>query len=374
MLVRYWMIAVLAWCVTGSLNTASAEDTAPDVSTEWTGLVKDMETYKENMKGMKLRYSKATASERSKLKKEANGLNTAFQLKTYPRMIELAPQVYKLQPANTVAAELTLQTLYSKNQYAELIKVSDAVLKIDPKAQLAPNFNGIGRYATHDFEGAMKVLKAAETDGLLIPEFAGKYLDSAELYIEFWKEEQAIQAKEDAATGDALLPIVKLTTSQGEIEILMLENEAPNAVANFISLVEKKYYDGLKFHRVIPAFMAQGGDPNSRDNPEAADSGGPGHTIACECYQKNARRHFAGSLSMAHSGRDTGGSQFFLTHLPTDHLNPVPGKDMGSHTVFGRTIKGLDVIRDLEMGDEITSAVVVRKRNHEYVPVTTPDK
>ncbi len=374
MLVRFCMIAVLAWCVTSSLNTVSAEDTAPDVSAEWTGLVKDMETYKENMKGMKLRYSKATASERTKLKKEANGLNTAFQLKTYPRMIELAPQVYKLQPANTVAAELTLQTLYSKNQYAELIKVSDAVLKIDPKAQLAPNFNGIGRYATHDFEGAMKVLQAAETDGLLIPEFAGKYLDSAELYIEFWKEEQAIQAKEDAATGDALLPIVKLTTSQGEIEILMLENEAPNAVANFISLVEKKYYDGLKFHRVIPAFMAQGGDPNSRDNPEAAGSGGPGHTIACECYQKNARRHFAGSLSMAHSGRDTGGSQFFLTHLPTDHLNPVPGKDMGSHTVFGRTIKGLDVIRDLEMGDEITSAVVVRKRNHEYVPVTTPDK
>ncbi len=374
MLVRYCMIVVFACCVVSLVRTASAEEAAPDVATEWASLVKDMQTFKETMTAMKLRYTKATAAEKSKLVRESNGLNTTFQMKTLPRMIELAPQVYKLQPANTVAAEFTLQSLYTKNQYAELVKVSEGVLKVDPKAQLAANFNGIGKFATHDFDGAVKVLKAAELDGTLIPTLGGRFLDIAEQYVEFWKEEQAIRAQEDAATGDAQLPIVKLTTSKGDIEILMLENEAPNTVANFISLVEKKYYDGLKFHRVEPNFMAQGGCPNSRDNPAEAGNGGPGYTIACECFQKNARRHFAGSLSMAHTReKDTGGSQFFLTHLPTNHLNPEPGKMEQVHTVFGRTIKGLDVIQSLEIGDEILSAIVVRKRNHEYVPVTTPD-
>ena len=236
------------------------------------------------------------------------------------------------------------------------------------------NFNGVGKFAEHDFEGAIKVLKAAEVDGILIPQIGGQYLNTAELYVDFWKKEQAIREKEDAATGDEQLPIVKLTTTKGDIEILMLENEAPNSVANFISLVEKKYYDGTKFHRVIPSFMAQGGDPNSRDMPELAGQGGPGYTIACECYQDNARRHFAGTLSMAHAGKDSGGSQFFLTHLPTNHLNPAPDKEIGVHTVFGRTIKGLDVIRALVVDDVITSAVVVRKRNHEYTPKTLPDK
>ena len=374
MLVRYCMIAILAWGVVGSVCPISAEDAAPaDVTAEWTGLVKEMEAFKGNMEALKLRFSKATGAEKTKIVKEANAMSTSFQNKTYPRMMELAAQVYKLNPEDTVAAELNLQTLFSKNNYPELVRVSEGVLKKDPQAQLAANFNGIGKFATHDFEGAVKVLKAAETDGILIPNLAGQYLDIAEQYIGFWKTEQEIRAKEDAATGEDQLPIVKLSTTKGDIEILMLENEAPNSVANFISLVEKKYYDGLKFHRVIPGFMAQGGCPNSRDKPEAAGQGGPGYTIACECYAENARRHFEGTLSMAHAGKDSGGSQFFLTHLPTNHLNPEPGKTQGVHTVFGRTIKGLDVIRALEVDDEIKSAVVVRKRSHEYTPKTVPD-
>ncbi len=381
MLVRFCLIASLAWGVAGSVCSLSAEDAAPaaapaaaDVATEWAGLVKDMETFKETMAALKVRFSKATAAEKTKLNNEATGLILTFQTKTLPRLKELAPQAYKLKPEDTVAAQFLLETLVEKNQYAELVKVSDGVLKIEPKAQLALNYNGFGRYADHDFDGAIKVLKMAEADGLLIP-IGGKCLTDAEQYVEYWKTEQAIRAKEDAATGDEQLPIVNLSTSKGDIEILMLENEAPNAVANFISLVEKKYYDGTKFHRIIPGFMAQGGDPNSRDKPELAGQGGPGYTIACECYQDNARRHFAGSLSMAHAGKDSGGSQFFLTHLPTNHLNPTPDKLPGAtHTVFGRAIKGLDVIRALEMDDEIKSAVVVRKRNHEYVPKTTPDK
>ena len=389
MLVRYCMCAILALGVVGAVRSICAEDAAPaapgtapaaapaavDAKAEWDGLVKDMETFKETMTAMNLRFSKGTAAEKTKLVKEANELIRTFETKTHPRMRVLAPQVYKLDPENSVAAQLMLESLYDKNQFAELIKVSDSVLKKEPKAQLAANFNGAGRFAEHDFEGAVKVLQAAETDGILIPAVGGRFLTEAEQYIEYWKTEQAIRAKEDAATGDEQLPIVKLSTTKGDIEILMLENEAPNTVANFISLVEKKFYDGIKFHRVIPVFMAQGGDPNSRDNPALAGQGGPGYSIACECYQENARRHFAGSLSMAHAGKDSGGSQFFLTHLPTNSLNPTPDKlEGGVHTVFGRTIKGLDVIRALEVDDVIKSAVVVRKRNHEYTPKTLPDK
>ena len=177
--------------------------------------------------------------------------------------------------------------------------------------------------------------------------------------------------KAEAAADD--LPRVKLSTSAGDMVVELFENEAPNTVANFLTLVDKGFYDGTPFHRVIGGFMAQGGDPTG------TGTGGPGHAIACECGKPGARQHFLGSLSMAHAGKDTGGSQFFLTFRPTEHLD-------GKHTVFGRVIEGLDVlprIRRTQDGegrtvegvepDRITKAVVVRKRNHPYEPVTLPD-
>jgi cyclophilin family peptidyl-prolyl cis-trans isomerase len=145
----------------------------------------------------------------------------------------------------------------------------------------------------------------------------------------------------------------------------LFENEAPNTVANFITLVEKNFYDGTKFHRVIAGFMAQGGDP------QGTGAGGPGYTIPDECRQPNHRLHFRGSLSMAkEEAPDTGGSQFFLTFVPTDHLN-------GKHTVFGRIIDGIDVLAKLERvqpgrsgsppnADKILRATVLRKRDHAY--------
>lgn len=175
----------------------------------------------------------------------------------------------------------------------------------------------------------------------------------------------------EAAADD--LPRVRLSTSVGDVVVELFENEAPNTVANFISLVEKGFYDGTPFHRVIAGFMAQGGDPTG------TGSGGPGYTIACEVDAPGARQHFRGTLSMAHAGRDTGGSQFFLTFRPTDHLD-------GKHTVFGRVIEGFDVLPKImrttdEEGrpvagvqpDTIVTAKVVRKRNHPYVPQTKPD-
>jgi cyclophilin family peptidyl-prolyl cis-trans isomerase len=183
----------------------------------------------------------------------------------------------------------------------------------------------------------------------------------------------AEMAKRTAEAEADDLPRVKFSTSAGDVVVELYENEAPNAVANFISLVEKGFYDGTPFHRVIPGFMAQGGDPTG------TGTGGPGYVIACECEKPGARMHFRGTLSMAHAGKDTGGSQFFLTFRPTEHLD-------GKHTVFGRVIAGDDVLGKLArtqdgegqpvpgaVPDKIVKAEVVRKRDHAYVPQTLPD-
>lgn len=178
--------------------------------------------------------------------------------------------------------------------------------------------------------------------------------------------EMAVRAEEAQADD---LPRVTIETSKGPIVVELFENEAPNTVANFISLVEKGFYDGTPFHRVIGGFMAQGGDPTG------TGTGGPGYVIECECQEPGARKHFLGSLSMAHAGEDTGGSQFFLTFRPTEHLD-------GKHTVFGRVIEGFDVLPKLTrtegqfaggQPDEIVKAEVIRKRDHDYNPKTSPD-
>lgn len=181
---------------------------------------------------------------------------------------------------------------------------------------------------------------------------------------------EAEMAKRAAEAEADDLPRVQLETTKGTIVVELFENEAANTVANFISLVEQHFYDGTPFHRVIPQFMAQGGDPTG------TGTGGPGYAIACECGLPGARKHFLGSLSMAHAGKDTGGSQFFLTFRPTEHLD-------GRHTVFGRVIEGFDVLPKLQrtegeraggQPDRIVKAEVVRKRDHAYEPEKLPSR
>ena len=177
-------------------------------------------------------------------------------------------------------------------------------------------------------------------------------------------------------TYDNDLPRVKLTTSKGEIVVELFENEAPNTVGNFISLVDDGYYNGKLFHRVLEGFVAQTGGFDSEKQINVT-AGGPGYKIPCECRIPDARPHFTGSLSMAHAGRDTGGSQFFITFSRTDSLD-------GKHTVFGRVIEGADVLDQLERTamtvngrdqefknvsmDKIVTAEVIRKRDHVYKP------
>ena len=135
-------------------------------------------------------------------------------------------------------------------------------------------------------------------------------------------------------------------TDQGKITFELFSNDAPNTVDNFIKLVNEGFYNGLTFHRVIPGFMAQGGCPNTREGSNGMPgTGGPGYSIKCEI---NPNKHLKGSLSMAHAGKDTGGSQFFIVYEPQPHLD-------GVHTVFGKT-ENMDVVLKLTNGSRILKA------------------
>ena len=144
-------------------------------------------------------------------------------------------------------------------------------------------------------------------------------------------------------------------TNKGTIVAELYDKEAPLTVANFEKLANGKFYYCVKFHRVIPDFVVQGGDPLSRDLPagdQRIGTGGPGYKIKCETAG-NPRKHEVGALSMAHAGKDTGGSQFFmvLSEDNTRHLN-------GVHTVFGKITKGLDVMKKIQKDDVMNSVRV----------------
>ena len=150
----------------------------------------------------------------------------------------------------------------------------------------------------------------------------------------------------------------KFTTSKGVIWAKLFKDDAPNTVANFAHLAEEGFYNGLKFHRVIPGFMAQGGCPHSKDNPAMAGTGGPGWQIDCET-DTSTHPHRRGTLSMAHAGPNTGGSQFFITFVATPHLD-------GVHTVFGAIeeddTESFMVLDNIDQSDDIISIEVLESR------------
>jgi len=138
----------------------------------------------------------------------------------------------------------------------------------------------------------------------------------------------------------------KIITDHGTMTVEFFDQDAPNTVANFVKLAKDGFYEGLKFHRVIPGFVAQGGCPNGIGN------GGPGYQIDCELSGGN-QYHDKGVLSMAHAGRNTGGSQFFVVHSreSTAHLD-------GNHTCFGKVVDGLDQIDQIKQGDTFRVEIV----------------
>jgi cyclophilin family peptidyl-prolyl cis-trans isomerase len=263
----------------------------------------------------------------------------------------------------------------SIDNYEEAYRLGRLLLEKKCVNPLLPALSGIAAFCVNDFDRAETWLAQAKEKGVLEKlgresgAMASGCIEQIPFYRSAWKKEQEIRAAEAKADD---LPRVLLKTSKGDIELELFENEAPNTVANFIALVQKKFYNGAPFHRVLPRFMAQGGDPTG------TGTGGPGYEIDCECRKPDYRLHFRGSLSMANTGvPNTGGSQFFLTFVPTRLLD-------GKHTVFGRITKGLDALAKIQhrnpeepsaaeiTPDKIVEATVLRKRNHPYEPKTHP--
>ena len=138
-----------------------------------------------------------------------------------------------------------------------------------------------------------------------------------------------------------------IKTDKGDMTLELYEKDAPKTVENFTTLIKKGYYNGLTFHRVLNDFVIQGGCP------DGTGAGGPGYSIDCELEGEN-QYHYRGVLSMAHAGRNTGGSQFFICHSRnnTAHLD-------GNHTCFGKVVEGLDVIDEISEGDKMNSVEVI---------------
>ena len=339
-------------------EAGTAAETYAAVRAEWT-------TANEQLDNLVAKFREASPAERDGIRTQYGELvdkaNTLV-----PRLREAGLAAYKESPNQDLELARMLIGIVANDVrhdlYGNAMELANVLIENECPEKAIYTQAGIAAYCLDDFAVAQQYLSVAKEadafgrDGLM-------YQTDVAYAKQLWVKEQEIRAAEAEAND---LPRVLLKTNKGDIHLELLENEAPQAVSNFISLVEGGFYTGVTFHRVLPGFMAQGGCP------DGIGTGGPGYNIYCECDEENHRKHFRGSLSMAHAGPDTGGSQFFLTFRRTSNLD-------GRHTVFGRVIKGIEVLEKIQRRDpeargpkpepdKIIEAKVERKRDHEYKP------
>jgi len=270
----------------------------------------------------------------------------------------------ELRPGDPAIAMSRAEPMLRAHRYADALAIVEAIPNPTPAAAIlkARALNGLNRFAD-----ALETLDAIPSDQMS-QDAALKWAEArglAEQCAPLWEVEQALRAAE-AERDD--LPRVAIETSRGTIVIELFEDHAPNTVANFIDLSGRNFYDGTRFHRVLPGFMAQGGDPNSRVGASGMPGGGgPGYRIADEHRGDVRRNHFTGSVAMAKTpAPDTGGSQFYISFIATPHLN-------GQHTVFGHVIDGKEIAMALKQDDEIVATRILRKRDRDYTVETLPE-
>lgn len=287
-----------------------------------------------------------------------------------PQLRDAAIAILRAAPNENRQISSWLTTIVSDyvtgDRYEEALPAVQALIDGNSENPEIYNNAGIIAFVMNDYDAAGEYFEKAAAAGVLTGQ-SQQMMSELENYRRYWEREKRLRDEADALTGDERLPRVKIETNKGSIVVELFEDEAPETVGNFIHLVESGFYDGLTFHRVLPGFMAQGGCP------EGDGRGGPGYQIYCECENPGHRKHFRGSLSMAHAGRDTGGSQFFLTFTQAPQLN-------GDHTVFGRVVEGMDVLAKIRrrdpdkpaelalVPDKMLKVEVLNKRDHVYEP------
>ena len=277
------------------------------------------------------------------------------------KKVDISRGGYDFDPEGALGVvKLMLDKMDQVNDLASTIRYED----IAYQGFLAAN-------AIENYRDADAMLKRIEDQKIsLQPAIRNEFNES----VTKWDREQEIRNQEQASND---LPRVTFETSEGEIIVELFENEAPQTVGNFIHLVENKFYDQMNFFLVIPGRIAQAGCKNNRG------TGDPGYKIPCETMGDEIRHHFSGTLSMANSGTDTGGSQFFISYQRNSKFD-------GKKTVFGRVISGMETVRQLnritrtgsltmnpsKQGNysKILTATVTRKRDHEYFPTKISEK
>jgi len=354
---------------TGEKTGSQGED-ASAARARFDQVLKQFKSLLGEIRKLQLEYKKVKPAQRPPIKQ-------AFQEKTQrarellAQLKKLGEEAFRADPSQKeIARFLAVAGMLAarRGQLVEAVRLFELLdskgfhhTELDPVAGEAAF--GLSRY-----DLAEKFLSRAKKEGKLSPQHE-QLLAQLEKEKEYWTQEQKLR-QEEAKRGDndpKALPRVLLRTTKGDILIELFEDQAPNTVANFIHLVEKGFYNGLTFHRVIPGFVAQGGDP------EGTGKGGPGYTIPDEHNRPDARRHYWGSVAMARTSEpNSAGSQFYIAY------KRLPALD-GAYTVFGRVIRGMDVVLRLNPQnsdekqnelppDRILSAQVVRKRNHPYIP------
>lgn len=370
------LFAIICFTMINIRSTAKDAPAAPKpgpANAEFQRVFGDWKTLIGQVGALRAKYRTAQKEEKPELEKqwkELNGRVKVMQL----QLFQATEKAFAEAPNSDKEVTDLLQGMFNSeialDDFENAARVGQLLVDNHCGGPKTASDSGIAAYCTGDVDAAEKYLGLAKKDGYYqvqqpndkLADQGKYYLMNLEKFKKAWNKEQQIREVDSKAND---LPQVLIKTNKGDIKVELFENEAPNTVANFITLVEKGFYNGLSFHRVLPNFMAQGGDP------KGDGGGGPGYTIADECSGPNHRLHFRGSLSMAKEARpDTGGSQFFITFVPTSHLD-------GVHTVFGRVIKGFDVLAKLQRRnpddkgdipdpDKIIEAKVLRKRPHEY--------
>jgi cyclophilin family peptidyl-prolyl cis-trans isomerase len=358
------LAAALAVAIAVSVAGRAAETPSPGPkSRQFARDYHDWQAILAELADLRARYRRSGATERTTIQAQWQE-RVASGRAMLEELISAARQAFAEAPnADPRVTDLLVGAAADWNlrdDYEKSLELGNFLMAKGCKDGRLVELTGIAAFAVGQFDAAETYLRQAQAGHQLSPP-AQSGLSQIGYYKEAWAKEKKVRQAEAKADD---LPRVLLRTSKGDILLELFENEAPNTGANFLSLVEKGFYNGLVFHRVIPGFMAQGGDPN------ADGSGGPGYHIPAEFTKAEHRLHFRGSLAMGRSDPpDSAGSQFYLMFVPKKDLD-------GRYTVFGRMIQGFDVLAKLQrtdpdqparvVPDKIREAKVVRKRPHEY--------
>ena len=322
----------------------------------------------QKMRTLQTEFANADAERRTAIEAEAETVGQTFQTEILRQRNALLTAAKAAPTLSEKVGTWAASTAFFENDFPASEALARKLLAAAPDNGAGLNLLAQSLYNQDKFDEAEQVFAKAKAAGKLAPDFA-PFADIVGQAKTYWAEEQATRQKQAGMN----LPQVRFKTNKGDILIELYEEEAPNTVKNFVKLTEQGYYDNLAFHRVIENFMAQVGDPRFKaDGSGQGGPDGPGYNIPSEYGRPGMRRHFAGTLSMANTGPpNTGGGQIFLTHRPTFRLDGDAGTSR--HTVFGRVVEGLDVLRSVRQGDVVEDAEVVRKRpGTTYEPETLP--